>query len=317
MTFDHRITRGHLLRHIPPNSMIGVDVATLDVAQDFLLAHLHAAGMFDLVVFKGGTALRKLFAGTAGRFSTDIDLAIATPDEDRRTVADLVAETIDDASAGPFRYRVENRRGRWLIHVDTDLANVAMPLKLDVGPPCWLAPDVRSFVPVPIHDRFDFALPDLPTMSLEENLAEKVARLNRVAAARDASDLVWAATTTPFSGTDRNVVRRLAVLKIWVDVNGLNGHWHPTSSTAAFDPSLWLRTGREWDDESIGLLAHPPPPIEVLESDMVRLWKDLANLTVDEAVFAAANEKDRSAVIAAIFSLPSAAVSADELWRVQ
>ena len=27
----------------------------------------------DLVVFKGGTALRKLFAGAAGRFSTDID----------------------------------------------------------------------------------------------------------------------------------------------------------------------------------------------------------------------------------------------------
>lgn len=317
MTFDHRITTGHLLRHVPPNSTIGIDVATLDVAQDFLLAHLHTAGMFDLVVFKGGTALRKLFAGPAGRFSTDIDLAIATPDENRHAVADLIAEIIDDSSLGPFRYRVENRRGRWLIHVDTDLANVVMPLKLDVGPPCWLAPDVRAFVPVPIHDRYDFSLPDLPTMSLEENLAEKVARLNRVAAARDASDLVWAATTTPFSGTDRNAVRRLAVLKIWVDVNGLNGHWHPTGSTAGFDPVLWLRTGRDWDDESIGLLAHPPPPVEVLEADLVRLWRDLANLSADEAVFAAANEKDRAAVVTAVAGLADAAVSTEALWRIQ
>lgn len=218
MSLEHRITVGYLRRHIPPASTIGLDVAALDVAQDFLLTHLYEAGLFDLVVFKGGTALRKLFAGPAGRFSTDIDLSLASPDEDRVAVADLVAETIDNAELGPFRYRVEQRRGRWMIHVDTDIAPVTIPLKLDVGPPCWLAADVRPFLHVPIHDRYDFALPALPTMRLEENLAEKIARLNRLAAARDASDLVWAATTPPFSNMDRATVRRLAMLKIWVDV---------------------------------------------------------------------------------------------------
>lgn len=39
-----------------------------------------------------------------------------------------------------------------------------MPLKLDVGPPCWLEPEVRAFVATPVQDRYDFTLPPLPTM---------------------------------------------------------------------------------------------------------------------------------------------------------
>ncbi len=110
---EHRLTQGHILRHAPPSSTIAFDVALLDIAQDFLLAHLHEAGLFDLVVFKGGTALRKLFAGAAGRFSTDIDLALATAIEDRAAAGDHIAQTIDGRELGPFRFTVENRRGRW------------------------------------------------------------------------------------------------------------------------------------------------------------------------------------------------------------
>lgn len=117
---------------------------------------------------------------------------------------------------------------------------------------------------------------------MPENLAEKIARLNRVSAARDASDLVWAATTPPFSGVDRDLLRRLAVLKMWVDAHGLDGHWLTVGTPGGFDSSIWLRTGREWDDESIGLLTHPPPPIEVLEASLDNLWSFLADLDVDE-----------------------------------
>lgn len=314
MTLDHRLTEGHVLRHIPPSSTIGRDVALLDIAEDFLLTHLYEAGLFELVVFKGGTALRKLFAGTAGRFSTDIDLALASVREDRAAVAELVAETIDGQSLGPFRYAVSDRRGRWLISVDSDFGMVPMPLKLDVGPPCWLEPDIRPFVAAAVHDRYDFDLPELPTMQLAENLAEKIARLNRVAAARDASDLVWAATTPPFSAVDRSLLRRLAVLKVWVDVHGLDGHWLPVGSSKGFDSSVWLRTGRDWDDESIGLLTHPPPPIAELEADMVRLWAYLADLDEVELVVAAANSRDRAQVISLVADLQGSALAGVDLW---
>ncbi|MDE0082769.1 MAG: nucleotidyl transferase AbiEii/AbiGii toxin family protein [Gammaproteobacteria bacterium] len=73
---DHALTPGYVARHVPPGSKIGIDVAVLDIAQDFLLAHLDERGVLgDLVIFKGGTALRKLFAGAQGRFSTDLSLA--------------------------------------------------------------------------------------------------------------------------------------------------------------------------------------------------------------------------------------------------
>ncbi|WP_425957039.1 nucleotidyl transferase AbiEii/AbiGii toxin family protein [Xylanimonas sp. McL0601] len=56
----------------------------IDIAQDLLLAHLVDAEVFDLLVFKGGTALRKTFAGPAGRFSTDLDFSLRHPDADRQ-----------------------------------------------------------------------------------------------------------------------------------------------------------------------------------------------------------------------------------------
>ncbi|WP_277207477.1 nucleotidyl transferase AbiEii/AbiGii toxin family protein [Isoptericola croceus] len=66
------ITPGLVARHTPPGPG-GRSAALIDIAQDLLLGHLVEAGIFDLLVFKGGTALRKTFAGAAGRFSTDDD----------------------------------------------------------------------------------------------------------------------------------------------------------------------------------------------------------------------------------------------------
>jgi uncharacterized protein len=54
-------------------------------------------------------------------------------------------------------------------------------------------------------------------MALGENMAEKIARLTRRTPARDVYDLVWIATTSPHSSFDRASVRRVAVLKNWVD----------------------------------------------------------------------------------------------------
>jgi predicted nucleotidyltransferase component of viral defense system len=62
------------VRHGPPGPQGGY-AALIDIAQDLLLAHLHERGVFEHLVLKGGTALRKLYAGTAGRLSTDLDFS--------------------------------------------------------------------------------------------------------------------------------------------------------------------------------------------------------------------------------------------------
>lgn len=315
MTYEHNVTAGYVARHVPRSGTVGREVALLDIAQDFLLTYLHREGLFDgLLVFKGGTALRKLFAGSAGRFSTDMDFALADLNGDRDKAAELAADAIDGEELGPFRYRTDQRRGRWEVWIGGTFGDVPIPLKLEVGPPCWLEPERRAFVEVPIHGQYQFVLPELPTMALEENLAEKIARLTRVSTARDAADLIWAATTSPHSGIDRTLLRRIAVLKVWVDNHGLDGHWQPAVGPKPFDPLVWLDDRQDWDDEDIGLLAHPPPSLAELQADLVRYYRTIADLSEDEQRFARCLARDRAEVIRAISHLPGSTHLPEHLW---
>lgn len=87
------ITPGRLARHTPPGPQ-GRYAALIDIAEDLLLAHLDDQGIFEHLVFKGGTALRKLYAGNAGRFSTDLDLRARRPERTACTdAAGLCAES--------------------------------------------------------------------------------------------------------------------------------------------------------------------------------------------------------------------------------
>lgn len=301
----HTLTPGYVGRHLPAGSPVGLDIARLDIAQDFLLAHLAQQGAFDLVTFKGGTALRKLFAGSQGRFSTDLDLAAGTTAPgDRHDLTRLVAEYCNVA-LGPFTFHAAPARDRYVVQVTSGLGEVRQAIKLEVGPPCWLPPEVRPFVPLGTHTRYGYPLPALPTMALEEILAEKIARLTRQSTARDASDLVWMASTSPHSGFDRALVRRLAVLKVWVDSWGLGGIWRPALHPQPFEPATWLRDrGDAWDDEAIGLLASPAPSLAELNAKLVTLYGWLADISPEEARWAQADPRDRGQVIAALKALP-------------
>ena len=62
------------------------------------------------VCLKGGTAIRKFYAGREGRFSLDLDFSIDdqyTDSEER--ALDFVSE-IDGLRIGPFTYSVSERR---------------------------------------------------------------------------------------------------------------------------------------------------------------------------------------------------------------
>ena len=75
------ITEGYFRRH---TQACGGDreVALLDVAQEYILEHVRRDGLFDeeIVVFKGGAALRKFVFGHEGRFSVDLDFALVPAD---------------------------------------------------------------------------------------------------------------------------------------------------------------------------------------------------------------------------------------------
>lgn len=310
------LTLGWIGRHTPPGAGVdGRDAAVIDIAQDLLLRELHGRGTLDTLVFKGGTSLRKLYAGNQGRFSLDLDFSVADPANDPDTVIlDLVGD-IDGLTVGPFSYGVTERRGKWWLTIRTEFASTDSTLssKLDVSPPPWLEPVRRAWVPMPVHATYGApGLPQLQVIRLEENIAEKISRLNRTTTARDLYDLAWlAAHQRDIGGLDTTLIRRLAVLKIWADANGVaaaNVRWKPGHESRAFAPDQWLRsrTAAEVDLADIGALAVPTPSLADLNDAIQAHFGFLRNLDSAERQLSEAREQDRHLALRLLTELPGA-----------
>lgn len=152
-----QITTAHVLRHTPRGARTqGREAAMVDIAQNLLLRELHDVGLMHDLAFKGGTALRKLYAGQAGRFSLDLDFSVADIGTNSEDVLALLEEHVDTLQLGPFTYTIENRSGKR--HLRMASAELGFPeslsSKLDVSPPPWLAPTTRPWVPTPVHSQY-------------------------------------------------------------------------------------------------------------------------------------------------------------------
>jgi len=313
-----RLTAGHIARHTPAGAGAqGRDAAIIDVAQDLLLRHLHKTRVLDPLIFKGGTSLRKLYAGNAGRFSLDLDFStseVGTATDD--ALLGLLT-AIEGLEIGPFRYGATEHRGKWTLTIDHDFGgDTALRSKLDLNPPPWLPPVRRGWRPLTIHAQYGApALPELQVVRLEENIAEKIARLNRATPARDMYDLRWVMTNSAETGElDLALMRRLAVLKIWVDANGVHAgdtFWKPGHEGLPFDPDLWLRdrSNDEFDEEDIGALAVPVPSARELSDALRNYFAFLANLDHDEETLAHARERDRPLALRLLSELPGGRLS--------
>ena len=295
----------------------------MDVAQDLLLRELHRRGSLRGLVFKGGTSLRKLYAGNAGRFSLDLDFSVmdvgADPDD---LILELV-EQITDLSIGPFQYGATERRGEWSLTFASPFGDPGETLqsKLDVSPPPWLPPITHGWRSLPIHSAYgEPALPELNIIRLEENIAEKISRLNRATPARDMYDLGWIMTNQAITGElDIPLIRGLAVLKIWVDANGATAGetwWKPGHEGPSFDPKRWLRErGRdEFDEEDIGALAVPKPSGSEISAVIIAHFQFLSDLDDDERTSARALDRDRALALRMLAGLPGERMSGIGLY---
>ena len=306
------LTEGYIARHTPTGSGApGREAAIIDIAQDFLLSYLEDNGKMDQVCLKGGTAIRKFYAGREGRFSLDLDFSIDDQYSDYAERAlDFVSE-IDGLKLGPFSYSVSERRNKWYIGLSSPYNDGDIfKTKLDFASYPWLEPAKKSIVPLPIHKQYGFELPQIHTVRLEENMAEKIARLNRTSTARDMYDLNWLLETKSIATTiDKKLLKRLVVLKIWVDSYGMhygNIFWHPAHEPSVFDPDRWLsdRSPKDVDAEDIGTLAVPVPTPEDLIKRLKTNYEFLVELDEIERTIAKSNQKDRRLVIQALTELP-------------
>ena len=123
-------------------------------------------------------------------------------------------------------------------------------------------------------------------------------------------DLNWLIETKSIAETiNKDLLKRLVVLKIWVDSYGMhygNIFWHPAHAPSEFDPESWLndRKPRDVDTEDIGALAVPAPTAEDLIKRLKTNYGFLAELDELEQTIAKSNQKDRSLVIQTLSELP-------------
>lgn len=291
-----RVTEGHLARHYQ-GVKGGRDAAILDIAQDHALYLLHLAGLFNEgLVFKGGTALRKFRAGTAGRFSTDLDFA--APSEE---LALAVLSALDGAEIDDFAFAVANlgddgRRGDLI--VETPFGRPQLGAKVELARHALsLSPEVLRPIAMPIHDRYDFVVPPTQVVRVEEAVAEKLARYRRVSLARDLYDLQWFGSMGAF---DQTLVRRLWVLKTYRDVvvDGRGGK--------PIDPEevLRVRSASTFRPEDIGYLTQPVRIADWVDVVSAR-YSFLADVDEEESRYLACNGRDLHAVELALRLDPS------------
>jgi predicted nucleotidyltransferase component of viral defense system len=226
------------------------DAALLDVAQDYALKFLSDQGLFDVgAVLKGGTSLRKLRAGNAGRFSTDLDFA--APDVE---TGELLLDTIDGAELFDVRFTLTDREAlRARVVITTPLGQPQVPARIEISPRAlWLPTALMAPIDLPVHAGYEFSMPAIPAPALEESLSEKLAAWRRRRKIRDLYDLFLFGR----GGLNETLVRRLLVLKVWHDVvdDGLG--------TRPFDPAEIVADIdlRQLPPEDIGLLTQPVEP---------------------------------------------------------
>jgi uncharacterized protein len=275
------ITQGYLSRHFQGRRGMA-DAALLDVAQDYALKFLSDQGLFELgAVLKGGTSLRKLRAGIAGRFSTDLDFA--APDVE---TGELLLDTIDGAELFDVRFTLTDRETlRARLVVATPLGQPQIPARIEISPRAlWLPTEAMTPIDLAVHAGYEFSMPAIPTPALEESLSEKLAAWRRRRKIRDLYDLFLFGR----GGLNEALIRRLLVLKVWHDVvdDGLG--------TRPFDPAAIVADIdiRRLPPEDIGLLTRPVEPAAWLAKVRER-YAFVTDLDEEEQRIAACNPRDR------------------------
>jgi hypothetical protein len=67
------LTQAQVQRYSTESGLRDIMIAEKEVILTFLLQLLSERGILNRLAFKGGTSLRKMFVGSQGRFSTDLD----------------------------------------------------------------------------------------------------------------------------------------------------------------------------------------------------------------------------------------------------
>jgi predicted nucleotidyltransferase component of viral defense system len=198
-------------------NVLGVDlhIAQQEVVLLYALGALSRGGVLDRLVFKGGTYVRMMVTGDAGRLSEDLDftnVGLPTDPEPR----------FRDAFRDPFfgvrfevvePYRTAQRNWACQVAYSHDWDEGRFRLEVSFREAPFLpAPRWRP-LPQIYFDRLEFEPPEIPSLRREEAISEKIRAIQQRATERDLYDAIRYGQ----KGFDEKLVRLLATAKLWND----------------------------------------------------------------------------------------------------
>jgi len=220
-------------------NVMGVDlhIAQQEIVLLYALDALAGHGILDQLVFKGGTYLRMMVTGDVGRLSEDLDFT-------NRGLPEDPEQELREAFAAPHHgvsfeihepYRTQRKNWGCQVRYSHEWDMGAFRFEVSYREAPFLPPGRWPPLRQPYFSALPFVPPEIPSLRVEEALAEKLRAIQQRATERDLYD----AMRYGRKGFDTGLVRLLAVAKLWND-------------REAFDPDRILRTlsegRREWPD---------------------------------------------------------------------
>jgi predicted nucleotidyltransferase component of viral defense system len=202
-----------------------IGIVEIDVILTHLLQLFTERGLAAHTAFKGGTMLRKMVFGPRGRLSTDLDFTRRS-DIERDDLALLLAEALQDSYRG-LAFTIDDND--WYFTDETCACNpVCRHEGNEDGVTIKLQISLRENPIMPVldvaqirQDYFDvlgFEPAAIPTLAFEEAVAEKIRAASQRSKIRDLHDL----SEISARELNRDLIRGLAVLKLWNSGDGLN-----------------------------------------------------------------------------------------------
>jgi len=223
---------------------VDLDIAEREIILTYVLSILSDGGLLKQLAFKGGTAIRKLYLGGTGRFSLDLDFSAISDAVPDTLVLDLIGLLHEQTYYGltftipsPDYYATDDSCGAEVTYRHDWVTAGRFGVQIS-----FRAQPLLPVIPTPLRreryfDWMGIEPPDIPALSLPEVIGEKIRAAIQRTRVRDLYDLYQLAHQ-PF---DRDVVRRIAVVKCW-------------ETRYVFDPAAFLASlpeGRHnWSDLS-------------------------------------------------------------------
>jgi predicted nucleotidyltransferase component of viral defense system len=278
------LTQPQVQRYAIESGLRDIMIAEKEVVLTFLLQLLSERGILNRLAFKGGTCLRKMFVGSQGRFSTDLDFTGIEEHDHQDVILEMMA-AFEQPFHGiqfaiPDNSYYETQDGlSWGVNPtyahDWNASGVSeIKLQISRRETPTLATERRAQIEQSYFKLLPFAPAEISCLALPEILAEKIRACYQRNKARDIYDLGMFATRP----LDQPLIRRLLVLKLW-------------QAQDTFDPARLMQKfedGREFDWDDLRDLLRRDARIdrEKISADCIKGFRFLAELTDDERTLA-------------------------------